>query len=193
LTEDVGLDALFEPPSEPDATRLIRVPKPVTEYVITDRPARQCKNAGLDLKHIKRPAPHPGPRCATCQKAKQRADKKRAAELKVENLYGLTPEEYDELYKAQGGKCYVCQRATGRRKRLAVDHDHVLAFLHKHAPGYGCKFCVRGLACGVCNETILGRLGGNPATYDRIAFELRNPPARRLFGGDTAWVTVSEN
>jgi hypothetical protein len=185
---DCGLEALFEPPIEPDATKLIRVAKPASDVVRVG----QCKNAGTDPRHMKRPAPFAGPRCSTCDRAEKKRRKKRSAELKVTNLYGLTPDEYDELYRAQGGRCYVCQRASGKAKRLAVDHDHVLAFLHGHAPGTGCKFCVRGLACGPCNQDVLGRLGGNPATYERIVFELRNPPARRLFGGETAWTTKSE-
>ncbi len=31
---------------------------------------------------------------------------------------------YWALYEFQGGKCYVCQVATGKKRRLAVDHEH---------------------------------------------------------------------
>ena len=176
--EDVGLDELFEPPSEPDGT------KPKRERRERD-PAkdllRVCMNAESPA-HAARPAPHPGPRCATCRRAQLRDAKKRRKERLVEELFGLTPEQYDRLYEAQGGRCYVCQRASGKSKRLAPDHDHVLAVKHGHDPKRGCIKCVRGLACGWCNFEVLGRLGDNPATYERIAEELRNPPARRLFG-----------
>ncbi|WP_237113499.1 endonuclease domain-containing protein, partial [Mycobacteroides abscessus] len=36
--------------------------------------------------------------------------------------FGLTPEDYWKLYEYQNGRCYLCQRASGRTKRLAVDH-----------------------------------------------------------------------
>jgi hypothetical protein len=174
---EVGLDELFEPPSEPDATRPARARR---EYV--PKPDAVCVNAGDDQRHARRPCPYPGPRCASCGREHRRLQKQRAAERKVENTFGLTPAEYNALYEAQGGRCYVCSRANGKTKRLAVDHDHVLASLHGHDPKKACKFCVRGLACGWCNHQVLGRIGSNPKTYDRIANALRNPPARRLFG-----------
>lgn len=173
---DAGLD-IFDPPAEPDASRAKRERRP-----FVPKPDAVCVNADGDPRHAKRPCTYPGPRCASCGKAKSKEDKKRAKDRAVENLYGLTPDEYDELFEAQGGRCYVCRRANGRRKRLAVDHDHLLAFIHRHPPKHGCKKCCRGLACGWCNREVLGRLGGNPATYERIATELRDPPARRLWG-----------
>lgn len=39
--------------------------------------------------------------------------------------YGITPAEYRALYRAQGGRCYVCRRADGSTRRLGVDHDHL--------------------------------------------------------------------
>lgn len=67
---------------------------------------------------------------------------KRRAVLKA--AYGITPEDYDLMLRAQGGVCAICGEAeasdaTG--KRLAVDHCH--------ATGR-----VRGLLCANCNQGI---------------------------------------
>ncbi|AXN53523.1 endonuclease VII [Gordonia phage Ronaldo] len=66
---------------------------------------------------------------------------------------------------AQGGKCAICQRAIGKRRKLAVDHDHDTGE-------------VRGILCQPCNFTVLGR-------YDKEALQraidyLENPPARKV-------------
>jgi len=67
--------------------------------------------------------------------------------------FGLTPEQYDEMYACQGGVCAICHRpetATrgGKPLRLAVDHDH--------ATGK-----VRSLLCRSCNAA-LGQMGDSP-------------------------------
>jgi hypothetical protein len=60
------------------------------------------------------------------------------------NSYGLSPEAYEELHEAQGGRCAIClepERARNRRgeiQPLAVDHDHATRR-------------VRGLLCAECN------------------------------------------
>jgi hypothetical protein len=71
------------------------------------------------------------------------------------------------LYEAQGGRCYICQRATGARRRLAVDHNH--------ATGE-----VRGLLCKPCNRDVLGHLRDNTEALQRAIDYLTNPPARRV-------------
>jgi len=82
--------------------------------------------------------------------------------------YGITPEQYWALYEAQGGVCYICQRATGKTKRLSVDHDH--------ATGY-----VRGLLCGPDNK-ILGHMRDDPDMARRVASYLEAPPAHNIIG-----------
>ncbi len=70
--------------------------------------------------------------------------------LKVK--HNITPEQFQELWNAQEGKCAICGctedisvRWRGKRPRLAVDHDH--------ATGK-----IRGLLCYSCNVG-LGNLG----------------------------------
>lgn len=59
--------------------------------------------------------------------------------------YGITLEQYTEIYNRQGGACAICRR-TGR---LVVDHDHKTKE-------------VRGLLCHRCNVSI-GSLGDTVA------------------------------
>lgn len=64
----------------------------------------------------------------------------------IKREYGLTEIEYRALYRAQGGRCYVCRKAAGRTKRLGVDHDHLTGE-------------VRGLVCtGSLNAMTCNRL-----------------------------------
>lgn len=54
--------------------------------------------------------------------------------------YGMTPEQFDEMVRNQGGKCAICgaDKPGGRGARFHVDHDHVTG-------------TVRGLLCVRCN------------------------------------------
>ncbi len=126
---------------------------------------RTCKDCGADSK---RPAPHPGPRCATHHRGRKKALKRAAHARWIEKTYGITSEQYWAIYEAQGGTCYICQRATGATKLLAVDHDH--------ATGY-----VRGLLCGPDNQ-LIGRLRDNPDALLRGVEYLNNPPAFNVIG-----------
>ncbi len=57
--------------------------------------------------------------------------------------YGMTVEQYDEMLKAQGGKCAICEIAKpfGRGNVFSVDHDHETG-------------AVRALLCVKCNTGI---------------------------------------
>jgi hypothetical protein len=65
------------------------------------------------------------------------ADKKRNQGLM--SKYGLTSEQYDEMSKAQGGRCAICNRPPTPTRRLAVDHCHKTGK-------------IRALLCHVCNN-----------------------------------------
>lgn len=66
---------------------------------------------------------------------KNRKDSVRKWYLKT--TYGLTPEEYDGLYSAGDGKCYICKR----------EYDYYLHVDHNHSTG-----AIRGLLCNPCNR-----------------------------------------
>jgi hypothetical protein len=77
--------------------------------------------------------------CYTAKKNKRNPEKvaewTRAATLRV---YGLTPEMYDDMYRAQGGLCAICKNPPKLGRPLDVDHDHVTNLN-------------RGLLCRDCN------------------------------------------
>lgn len=83
---------------------------------------------------------------------------------KALDLYGLTPDQYRDLYVAQKGRCWICRKAKGKNpddprgrggRRLGVDHNHVTGQ-------------VRGLLCT-----------GGDKTCNRIIGWLTAPALRR--------------
>lgn len=116
-----------------------------------------------------RPAPYPGPRCWTHHKLYQRKQKARNRSQHLKAKYGITLGEYEQLFKAQGGKCAICRRATGKKRKLAVDHDHKTGV-------------IRGLLCKNCNYRILGFLGDDIAALKRAIAYLEDPPAVKILG-----------
>jgi hypothetical protein len=65
---------------------------------------------------------------------------------RLQKLYGITFEQYEEAFKAQNGVCAICHKPesakdarTGRPYQLTVDHNHTTG-----------KF--RGLLCHRCNR-----------------------------------------
>ena len=107
-------------------------------------------------------------RCASHDRAHKKQAKTRNHGRMIERVYSLTAEQYELLYQAQGGRCAICQVATGKTRRLAVEHDHLTGE-------------VFGLCCGPCN-IMLGRLGRGVEAYLRVVSYLYDPPARRVLG-----------
>lgn len=100
--------------------------------------------------------------CGRCA-IKVRQNRSRGAHARaIQARYGLSPEDYDRLYAVQGGRCYICRRATGRTRRLSVDHDHITGR-------------VRGLLCRPCN-TLLGHARDDAEFFIRAIEYLKNPP-----------------
>lgn len=129
---------------------------------------KKCKDCLAEGIHTNRPAPYPGPRCATHHRAFKKKKRNYNHEEHVKKLYGLTYEEYWKVYEYQGGKCAICQRATGARKKLSVDHDHNTG-------------AVRMLLCTRCNRMV-GHLRDDPEAFDRGAAALRNYPVTLALG-----------
>ncbi|HEY6021270.1 MAG TPA: endonuclease VII domain-containing protein [Candidatus Paceibacterota bacterium] len=125
---------------------------------------KSCRDCGSTTRALKAP----GPRCATCLRTLKKAQKRAAHGRWILKTYGLTLEQYEALYEAQGGVCYICRRATGKVKRLAVDHDHRSGF-------------VRGLCCSTCNK-ILAHFRDDPEAGWRVFKYLEYPPAFDVIG-----------
>ncbi len=90
---------------------------------------------------------------------KDRYDKtKRKFHLK--NTYGITLDQYNQMFFDQNGKCAICGNGQEvMKKRLYVDHDHSSNKL-------------RGLICGNCNSA-LGFMKDNPEICEKAAIYLR--------------------
>jgi hypothetical protein len=77
----------------------------------------------------------------------------------LKRLYGLSLDQYKEMFNNQGGRCCICKiDASELNRGLFVDHDHVTGK-------------VRGLLCHRCN-VVLGFIKENdgliPAFADYI-------------------------
>jgi len=71
----------------------------------------------------------------------------------LRRTFGITLEQYNEMYDSQGGCCAICGKPDEvEGRRLAVDHDH----------GTG---RVRALLCGKCNRG----LGSFQDNFDILA------------------------
>jgi hypothetical protein len=84
---------------------------------------------------------------------KKLSAKDKARNARLYSTYGITLEEYKDIYKQQKGQCLLCER---KYKILNVDHVHIKGFKkmlpedkHTH---------VRGLLCFRCNKFTVGGL-----------------------------------
>jgi len=133
------------------------------------QPRKRCVDCVAQGITTRRKADKPGPRCATHHREKRSARRDTAWERHLRETYGITPEQYWAIYKAQGGRCYICRRANGQRRKLAVDHDHA-------------TLLVRGLLCRPCNRNVLGHARDDPEFFRRGIDYLANPPAVAAIG-----------
>lgn len=101
--------------------------------------------------------------CYWCTSRERKDASTRAHRARVAKVYGIPADAYDRLYEAQDGLCAICRRATGKTRRLSVDHDH--------ATGK-----VRGLLCRVCND-LLGHARDDVEFFARAIRYLYDPPA----------------
>lgn len=131
-----------------------------------------CNANGIETS---RAALKPGPRCEEHWRDRKKNVALAAHARRLEKNFEISAEIYWAIYEYQGGRCFGCGRATGKTKRLAVDHDH--SCTAGHDPKSGCPLCIRALLCGPCNET-LGRL--DVAALQRLITVLTDPPAQKV-------------
>lgn len=111
--------------------------------------------------------------CKECEKIKRRnyvaknPDLIRDRQLlgKRRSLYGLTQEQFEDIYKNQKGLCYICEevldldRKGCDKRKCVVDHDHNTGE-------------IRGLLCRLCNQG-LGLFKDNNKILERAIMYLR--------------------
>lgn len=104
---------------------------------------------------------------------------KYAHDRRVVKVYGITPEAYQMIFDWQDGVCFIC-RFPSRKRRLAVDHDHVTGK-------------VRGLLCRRCNRDILGYFANDRIeVFQRAIDYLTDPPLQRIVRGEENEIGSSE-
>lgn len=106
--------------------------------------------------------------CGKCVIQVRKEQRAKIHETRVGRVYGLLPGDYATVYAFQGGRCAICLRATGKTRRLPVDHDHQTLIF-------------RGLLCGPCND-MLGHGRDDPLFFARVIRYLADPPAVRALG-----------
>ncbi|MGN7135820.1 endonuclease VII domain-containing protein [Streptomyces pseudogriseolus] len=103
--------------------------------------------------------------CSSCRKAGRR---QAARNARIQATYGLSAEDYQRLFEAQGGKCAICRET--RKTNLAVDHCHKTE-------------AIRGLLCARCNGQLLARgARDRPDVLRRAADYLEDYPAWKVLG-----------
>lgn len=135
-----------------------------------------CKDCAPSAGSLPRPAPNPGPRCATHWRQFKREQKAKRHEAYVSKTYSLEQREYEKLYEGQDGTCAICKRATGATRKLSVDHDHKCC-----SGSISCGFCVRGLLCRPCND-LLGHARDDWNFFARAIRYILCPPAVGILG-----------
>lgn len=115
------------------------------------------------------------------RQARKEADNARARELRAQSperrarqrlsvwkstlkqLYGISPEDHELIYKDQEGRCFLCGSWDCLKKHngLVVDHDR-------------CTGHVRGLLCRTCNANFIDE-------YAELPEELRNFPRANAY------------
>lgn len=86
-------------------------------------------------------------------------------------VYGITMEEWDAIWEAQGGVCPICKRAPRPKEIFHLDHEHT----------NGQSGRVRGIVCPYDNTRTIGRLKSHERAQ-ALADYLRDPPATRALG-----------
>jgi hypothetical protein len=86
----------------------------------------------------------------------------------VKAMWGITKVEWHWLSERQGNVCAICYEVDNRR--LSVDHDHNCC-----GGTRGCKKCIRGLLCSLCNRMI-GLAEGREAARARFVDYLERRP-----------------
>jgi len=106
-----------------------------------------CRERGRQYAKTKKGKESANKAAKKWQRGKGReASRKYQRSLKRKNCvlrwkFGMTLEQYDEMFKQQNGVCAICGMADVTGRRLAVDHNHETKK-------------IRGLLCTGCNTRL---------------------------------------
>ena len=96
---------------------------------------RSCGRCGVDVPEA---VGRPGTAvCADCRRSPAR-DRREYEQLRRLRRYGITQDDYDEMLRAQDGRCATCRTDNPGPKGFTIDHCHKTGR-------------VRAILCGACN------------------------------------------
>lgn len=97
----------------------------------------------------------PGRTCKECMTERDQISEQKVKHHRnikkyyLKKLYGMSPADWDAMFRSQKGLCAICQKHQSERKKtFNVDHDHKTGK-------------VRALLCAPCN-VVLGLVNDNP-------------------------------
>lgn len=94
--------------------------------------------------------------------------KRRAKHNYLMRTYGVSLEEWEAVFAAQGEVCAICGKAGSGKRAPHTDHDHKTGLF-------------RGIVCFFCNAYLL-RQRVTPDLLRRAAAYLESPPAVEILG-----------
>ena len=108
--------------------------------------------------------------CSFCRKRRTRVASR---DVRLQETYGITEDDYQRLLQAGGGLCWIC---LGKRPgNLDVDHDHKL-----EKAGVPPRETVRGLLCRRCNRRLLPSVRDQIEILENAIAYLRSDLAQQL-------------
>ena len=127
--------------------RLEQLESDDTKYCIDCKQIKLLYEFGINAGGRKLAKPY----CLKCARNRQ-----------LQQLYGISGEDYEKLFKKQGGQCAICGTIKAGEKNIffSIDHNHQT---NK----------IRGLLCYKCN-TALGMFNDDPGLLEKAAQYLRD-------------------
>lgn len=148
----------------------------MTGHLCIDCKAEQVPGVHVPASKIRKIVTADGEpkRCTTHLRRFKTRQRQQARGRHVERTYDISAKDAGDLLVFQGGRCWICQKATGASKLLAIEHDHADDW-------------VRGRLCSTCNQFIGRQLGDDPNAAARLVSYLSgDTPYRRMLA--TRWL-----
>lgn len=124
---------------------------------------RYCEHCAADVRRENR-------RVQNARWLSENYSPEQARRYRLMSRWGITPEEYDALLAAQGGRCANpgCRTDSPGARGFHIDHDHSCCPVRDNRRQRSCGGCIRGLLCAPCNRAA-GFAGDDPRLLRGLA------------------------